>query len=1664
MAAIVYYGVDAQGGLILRQQLVYPGLRTLPNDTRGSYTLKLTERVADSITIDGQPVVERPTAFYIKGILRITSGTQTPLVIQRTIFPSVDKRAYIERYVLTNTGNTAMKLHIPVVDKDSITDGSKQVEGPFVVTRRTYDGGDVVLLPGNSSSFSYVLSVRKMSEDRYTFSAGYELRRREDHVNNIFESLVLKTPNDTINRLFDFAKLRAAESIYDTKAGLMHGPGGGDYYAAIWANDQAEYASPFFPFLGDIAGNEAAENTFRLFAAYTNKDYRPIPSSIVAEGDSIWNGAGDRGDQAMIAYGAARFALAYGDTIEARRLWPLISWCLEYLRRKRTSQGVIASDADELEGRFPAGKVNLSTNALAYGGFLYASRLAASLGDSTTAAGLWEEAGRLREDLGKYFGARVSGFDTYRYYEGNMVLRSWICMPLVMGIYDRASATVQALLSPYLWTKNGILTQAGDTTFWDRATLYAFRGLFCAGATDTCYRYFSYYSRTRLLGEHVPYPVEAWPEGNQRQLSAESALYCRVVTEGLFGIDPVGLGSFSIRPRLPSGWSSMSLDHMAAFGAHWRIEVLGKEVTVYRNGKKVKGVHWDGLRPITVASHPPMPPRARSSATATAQADGARPGETTTARVRFGGTDTALVRAFSWAREQALHYRGKPADPVGPWYESALPPRDAFCMRDVSHQCVGAAILGLDAENKNMLTLFAQNISASKNWCSYWEMNKHGVPAPEDYRSDREFWYNLDANFDVLSATWRLAAWTGDSSYYEDPIFRRFQQQTTGAYIDSWVLQPDSLLTRPAHPNAPVPFHADDAFDRCRGLPSYSEGIPNIRVGVDLVAALYRGLTTASELLRQQALSASADRRDPQGLVAAANSRERQSLFARADSCDRLAGQYRLRLEKDWWNDSLGRYWTWYSDEGHFGLGEGETFLLWFDALQDTARLRRTVDHLASVRWNMENTSYLPYLFYREGYWDTARRTLLYLADPSTARREYPEVSFGVVQAVVLGLMGVEPIPGTRTVTTLYRHEGPGSAWLSELPILGTTLTVRHVSPLESTVANTGRRRVVWRAQFSGSYENAGVGGKIVSMYRHMDKWGRVISYVDVPLGAGQQVSVSVNASPALRKAVEACLTSGAKVLNLPSGRIDLWPEGAIHKELYISNATENDTLSKSKNIAIYLEGARHLVVKGHHTLLMLHGKMVSFALINCTGVTIRDIQVDYERPTMSEMTIQTIQPHQAEVLIHKDSRYKIDEAGKIHFCGEGWEMRNPFAIAYDSVDETMRYSSVQPFLESKATVVGPLQVRFQGDFSNGGLHAGEVLTFRDPYRDNVGAFIEQSRDILLDNLDMYYMHGLGIVSQYSQNLRFIGVHIAPRAGSGRIISAFADCFHFSGCKGSILLDSCCTKGAHDDAINIHGTHLRIVSMAAATGRPAVAGTAAADPTAASNAKSLRIRFMHPQTWGFKAFYPGDSIAYINPQTLLPMGYGIVRTARLINPREIEIGLAAPPPGSVHMGDCIENISWTPDVTIRHCRFERTNTRGVLVTTRGKVLIEDNTFYRTGMHAILIADDALSWFESGAVRDVTIRRNRFIGCGYNSAPDDYVIAVAPENKKVVAGAFVHHNIRIEDNEFDTPDGLLLTAKSVDGLTFLHNKVVVRGEAKHPPFRIADCAHVRLQEP
>ena len=611
MAFVLRWGIDPNGAFRQERSLVFPLLRTVPNDTHASLMYRMATDIPSLLGVNGLALqAERVEQVSVDGALTVRSlwgvgkmnvgsarDTKPVPVVEmtRTIFPSRSLPLMCEHYVLRNVGGKPLAVYIPEFSQVVTTDPAKGVAGSYVVRGDLAGSGTFTLAPADSLAFDAVFQAYRSGEEPLRPDVAAEYAARMEFVHGCIDAnLVLETPDTVIDTEFRYAKLRAAESIIETRGGYMHAPGGESYYAAVWANDQAEYVNPFFPFLGYGTGNESALNSFRHFARFMNPGYEPLPSSIIAEGDDIWNGAGDRGDAAMIACGAARYALARGSRAEAEELWPLIEWCLEYCRRKLTADGVVASDTDELEGRFPTGEANLCTSTLYYDALLSAIPLGRELGVRPAVTARYAaEAGALAKAIDAHFGGEVGGYDTYRYYDGNTLLRSWICMPLIVGLRERCEGTVRALLSPELLTDDGLLTEQGGATFWDRSTLYALRGIYNAGYADRATEMLHHYSQRRLLGDHVPYPIEAWPEGSQRHLSAESGLYCRIVTEGLFGIRPAGLRSFDLTPGMPSAWERMSLRRIRAFDADFDIsvgrEVGGKlRITVMQAGKKPK--------------------------------------------------------------------------------------------------------------------------------------------------------------------------------------------------------------------------------------------------------------------------------------------------------------------------------------------------------------------------------------------------------------------------------------------------------------------------------------------------------------------------------------------------------------------------------------------------------------------------------------------------------------------------------------------------------------------------------------------------------------------------------------------------------------------------------------------------------------------------------------------------------------------------------------------------------------------------------------------------------------------------------------------------------------------------------------------------------------------
>lgn len=232
--------------------------------------------------------------------------------------------------------------------------------------------------------------------------------------------------------------------------------------------------------------------------------------------------------------------------------------------------GAVYSDSDELEGRISSG-INLATTALAYGGL----ELVSVLWNKYGKVNLFNNAVELREKIGKsfetHFSAELKGYKTYAYHKGCEDIRAWNCLPVYMGVFERAEDTLTSI-EDVLWDDYSCKTTENEETMWDRSALYFIASLFRAGKCEKAFSMLKGYSERRLLGERVPYPVEAYPEGNMRHLSAESALYCRVITDGIFNI-VLNTDGFSFREIAPFISERVTLENIYINGEYRNIEI-----------------------------------------------------------------------------------------------------------------------------------------------------------------------------------------------------------------------------------------------------------------------------------------------------------------------------------------------------------------------------------------------------------------------------------------------------------------------------------------------------------------------------------------------------------------------------------------------------------------------------------------------------------------------------------------------------------------------------------------------------------------------------------------------------------------------------------------------------------------------------------------------------------------------------------------------------------------------------------------------------------------------------------------------------------------------------------------------------------------------------------
>lgn len=502
------------------------------------------------------------------------------------------------------------------------------------------------------------------------------------------------------------------------------------------------------------------------------------------------------------------------------------------------------------------------------------------------------------------------------------------------------------------------------------------------------------------------------------------------------------------------------------------------------------------------------------------------------------------------------------------------------------------------------------------------------------------------------------------------------------------------------------------------------------------------------------------------------------------------------------------------------------------------------------------------------------------------------------------------------------------------------------------------------------------------------------------------------------------------KVIRLNKGTYHFHPEKAFEKELYISNHDQDNP----KKVAFFFENLKNITIDGKGSKLVFHGTMIPFVFKNCENITLKNFSIDFELPQLRQLEVLEVDKQNGAIVveIHPKGNYTI-ENNRLFLLGDGYKLSPSWVMAFDNNKRLSYRRADVDFNTEKVTELKPNILKINGWSQNSLTKIGERFALRTYNRPTPGIVIDYCKNSFIENVTVHYAWGMGLLAQMSENITLNGFHVALNETDSRYFTTQADATHFSACKGIIKSENGLYEGMADDAINVHGTYLKIIERI--------------------NDRTVKAQYMHPQAWGFLWGEVGDEVQFVRSNTMelvAPKTYNIQSIVAVDKPSEFgaktfQISFSESIPDEIDATRPygIENLTWTPEVIFKNNIIRNNRARGALFSTPKKVICEDNVFDHTHGTAILLCGDCNGWYETGACKEVIIRNNIF----KNALTANYqftnaVISIYPEIPNLnEQKQYFHSGIVIENNIFETFDEPILYAKSVDGLIFKNNKVL-----------------------
>lgn len=501
------------------------------------------------------------------------------------------------------------------------------------------------------------------------------------------------------------------------------------------------------------------------------------------------------------------------------------------------------------------------------------------------------------------------------------------------------------------------------------------------------------------------------------------------------------------------------------------------------------------------------------------------------------------------------------------------------------------------------------------------------------------------------------------------------------------------------------------------------------------------------------------------------------------------------------------------------------------------------------------------------------------------------------------------------------------------------------------------------------------------------------------------------DATDVLNKALQKCAELNKKQLILPKGRYDF-------------------NLNNASKMGIKYVNLHHFTFDAQGSEFVFHGEGMAVVINLCDDLTLKNFSIDWEHPfTYQVKTVRSTKDY-LDIMINSSHPSYTIENGKLFFISENW--KKPAASwninLYDAKNHEIAYKThdnpLGNIFEQFSVSLNDSTVRLYGKTPLE-PEIGSIAVIHTDVSHYDAITIEISKDILLQNIPIYYSPGRGVLAQHVENITLDNTAACTNSRKQRVFSTTFDNAHFNNCKGLIKIQNCKPTGMGDDAINIHGRYYKIIRKHNDSQVEVVVPDASI-----SKDEELWVlpRRNHQRI---------DTLTVIESK----------ETAKAPNYRTFILTFNKKLPRFIKEGDCLESKTWTPSVIIRNCTFGKKNrARGILVTTPQKVSIRDN-YFRTAGAAILIEGDMGMWMESGGCRNITIENNIFEDCltsgsenGTSGEWGEAIITVTPqETVSFNRNNPYHRGIKIRNNIFKTFDIPILHARYAD-IEFSNNKL------------------------